>query len=69
MASFIFQVALTISFDRVLSMLIFITEEDTFLSNSILAQQKSIRPMSLPSKIGRRFLNIYMLWVCLIWYL
>ena len=40
MASFIFQVALTISFDRVLSMLIFITEEDTILSNSILAQHK-----------------------------
>ena len=61
MASFISQVTLTISFDRVLSMLIFITEEDTILSNSILAQQKSIRPMSPPSKIGRRFLNIYML--------
>ena len=39
MASFISPVALTITFNRVLSMLIFITE-DTILPNSILAQHK-----------------------------
>ena len=40
MASFISPVALTITFDCVLSMLIFITEEDTISPNSILAQLK-----------------------------
>ena len=40
MGSFISPVALLITFDLVLSMLIFITEEDTILPNSILAQHK-----------------------------